>query len=122
MSRHYKRKLILKTTSATGWKKAKDIYIYGKDISEKYRATKWGAKTRNLKFNITLDEFADIIRLPCFYCATTVYKRGLDRLDNNDGYYLSNVVSCCWTCNRMKSDMSLDDFWYHIRKIARILE
>lgn len=43
---------------------------------------------------------------------------GLDRVDSNKKHTIDNVVPCCWNCNRMKSNMSLDDFLAHIQKIC----
>lgn len=42
---------------------------------------------------------------------------GLDRIDNKKGHETENVVSCCFTCNRMKSDMAYDEFKAHIKQI-----
>jgi len=39
-----------------------------------------------------------------------VTKNGIDRIDNGVGYILGNCVTCCWICNRAKSDMSYQDF------------
>jgi hypothetical protein len=43
---------------------------------------------------------------------------GIDRLVNDGGYSAENSVPCCWTCNRMKSDMSAADFLRLCRAIA----
>lgn len=76
-----------------------------------------GAKKRNLIFNITLDDLVTITTQNCFYCDETpnsLYKtkhteflhHGIDRVDNNVGYILSNCVSCCKKCNLLKRDVS----------------
>ena len=46
---------------------------------------------------------------------------GIDRKDNNIGYIIENCVSCCGICNRMKMDMSYDDFLNHIRLIYKVV-
>lgn len=45
--------------------------------------------------------------MPCYYCENKLcepVKRatGLDRLNSDEGYELSNVVSCGYMCNCMK--------------------
>jgi 5-methylcytosine-specific restriction endonuclease McrA len=44
-------------------------------------------------------------------------KNGIDRIDSNKGYTMDNCVSCCWTCNRMKGNMTQQNFLEHISKI-----
>jgi hypothetical protein len=63
------------------------------------------AKKRNEKpFELSFDEFAELVNGPCEYCDHKVHNEvnGIDRVDNEIGYILSNCVSCCKTCNRMK--------------------
>lgn len=48
---------------------------------------------------------------------TFIYN-GLDRIDSSKGHTISNVVPCCWTCNRMKGDMGYEEFKTHIKKIV----
>lgn len=38
-------------------------------------------------------------------------RNGLDRIDNNTGYLLSNLVTCCKNCNYAKKDLSQDVFY-----------
>lgn len=63
---------------------------------------------RKLSWTLTFEEYTKLVSLPCHYCANRLgapVKRsvGLDRLDSNKGYELSNVVSCCYICNCIKS-------------------
>ncbi len=43
---------------------------------------------------------------------------GVDRLDSSLGYTHSNSVTCCATCNGMKSSLSYRDFLEQARKIT----
>ncbi len=65
------------------------------------------AKTRNLTFRITLEEFERLISQPCHYCG--IYGQdgfvGLDRVDNRIGYLKSNIVPACPECNFAKRVM-----------------
>lgn len=72
-----------------------------------------------------------LTQLSCVYCksqpsnvrkavahATDFWYNGIDRIDSSIGYVVGNVQTACWTCNRMKGNMSHEDFLTHIRKIA----
>lgn len=78
-------------------------------------------KTTKQEVTITYDEFLGLIDNgpKCHYCECALHFNPhtrddnrkyvsrayqLDRKDNALGYSLDNVVTCCWECNRMKSD------------------
>lgn len=84
-------------------------------------------KRKKYNVTITYDEFIEIIKdSTCHYCnkklifnphtrssnsepVSRAYQ--LDRKNNNEGYSKNNVVTCCWNCNRIKSDIySYEDF------------
>jgi hypothetical protein len=63
---------------------------------------------RKLSWTLTYEDYTKLVDLPCYYCDNklgTPVKRsvGLDRIDSDKGYELSNVVSCCYICNCIKS-------------------
>jgi hypothetical protein len=47
-----------------------------------------------------------------------VISNGLDRIDSSIGHVLENVVPCCFDCNIMKSNRTVDEFLAHIKKIS----
>lgn len=84
---------------------------------------KRGAEKRNLLWDLSDEEFDDLVNGRCFYCGSlpeTIRRsrrntgnfiyNGIDRLDSAEGYTPDNVVTACSVCNRAKSDMSLDNF------------
>jgi 5-methylcytosine-specific restriction endonuclease McrA len=88
------------------------------------------AKKHNRNFSLIREEFIKIVNTDCHYCgavpelirgnktkSVTKALNGIDRIDSSKGYTPDNVVSCCPTCNRMKSDYSTKDFLEHIKKI-----
>lgn len=93
-------------------------------------------RNKNVDFTITFEEFKQLIASSeCHYCGTTlVYNKHsrdwgknltrahqLDRKDNLKGYTLDNVVTCCWTCNRLKSDIfTYDEFYMLSDKLKEI--
>jgi len=97
-----------------------------------YRRAKSAAKSRNISFSLTVDQFIKLISANCYYCnkepEKTLYRRdknktpiakymGIDRLDNDKGYLADNCVTCCSRCNTAKLDSNLEDFLEMIRKI-----
>lgn len=84
-------------------------------------------KKNNKNITLTYDDFINIIKeLKCHYCdVELVFNKHtrdenskyvsrayqLDRKNNNSGYTLDNVVTCCWNCNRIKSNIySYEEF------------
>ena len=67
------------------------------------------------------------VKMDCHYCGKppskphrkceTFLYNGLDRVDNNIGYTESNVVPCCYICNKMKGELPVEDFLEHLNKI-----
>ena len=99
---------------------------------------KQNSKNRKLDFNLSREDFEKLIIQNCFYCGdfpqsimkdtrynvteeTKEYSKfiynGLDRLNNNKGYILDNVVPCCISCNIAKHDKTLKEFTIFVKKI-----
>jgi 5-methylcytosine-specific restriction endonuclease McrA len=80
-----------------------------------------------IEFELSEEEFAELIFDVCFYCGAQpsipthsgkeVFRNSIDRVDNNLGYSYDNCVTSCWTCNRMKNKMDVDEFLQHIGNI-----
>lgn len=100
-------------------------------LSVTYACYRKGAKKRGLVFDITREQFEEISAKPCHYCGRsrvnkTTYQfhkkaeisldggsafyNGIDRVKNDQGYILSNVVPCCKHCNWSKKALSYEDF------------
>lgn len=94
----------------------------------KYKAR---CKTKKITFNLTLSQFDQIVRQSCYYCGAAPAVRnkekryqdykcnGLDRVDNDKGYIAGNVVACCPTCNQLKSNMSVSEFYTMVNSIYK---
>jgi len=89
--------------------------------------------------NITFEQFYSLSKQNCYYCnqppsqifnmfsekysiesrnlGNFIYS-GLDRIDSNLPHNVDNVVSCCYTCNRFKSNLSIHDFYKKINNIS----
>jgi len=100
-------------------------------LRQAYSAVKGRHRDKNFKgAHLNFDEFCFLVYRPCYLCGhtgsntkldrnthtgglhsdTVVRVNGLDRVDNNKGYVVSNCRSCCRFCNAAKSVMTLDHF------------
>lgn len=96
-------------------------------IFSKYKIS---AKDRERTFELTKEEFKEIINQNCHYCnaepvegytpavfSSGYLHNGIDRIDNTVGYIKENCVPCCKRCNYIKWNMTQTEFLDHIRKI-----
>ncbi len=82
-----------------------------------YGHYKKGAKIRSIPFQLSFEEFMTFWQQPCFYCGLEIKTIGIDRVENKQGYFMENLVSCCARCNRAKSDMSKAEWIEFIRRL-----
>ena len=79
-----------------------------------YNRYKNRADNKSLSYELTIEEYNIIINLQCYLCgrkSCEKYKNGIDRIDNKIGYIMSNVESCCGSCNFIKKDMDLNELF-----------
>lgn len=72
------------------------------------------AKSRNIDFNIKIEDYMNLVSQPCKYCKSDTSKEvgvGLDRLNNDIGYELTNVVTCCKACNFGRNEHFTPEEW-----------
>ena len=104
--------------------------VPGSQMESLYRTIAGKAKSRGLDFDIDLAAFGVLVTSCCHYCgdppSNTFSKsrvnppmlyNGLDRVDNNKGYCVGNVVPCCAHCNRAKNNSTLIEFYDQVSKI-----
>lgn len=105
-------------------KKQGEEFIY-----EKYL---YNAAMRAIQFDLTIDDFKNLIKMSCYYCGDLpqnkwkmnrknnnyVIYNGIDRLDNSIGYTNKNCVACCKKCNMAKGTMSFNEFLEQMKKWA----
>lgn len=97
------------------------------DVIYKYKLR---ARKEGIEWSLTDEQCEKLFKGNCEYCGAVPQRvkrinynsaytyNGIDRTDNNKGYTVDNSVSCCMRCNYMKSDLSLSDFYAHIKKIC----
>lgn len=70
-------------------------------------------KLKNISFNIIRSQFENLCKMDCYICSkfmTSTHQNGIDRVNNNYGYYMGNVQPCCGDCNYLKRDSVLSEF------------
>jgi len=85
-----------------------------------YNTYKTRANNKSLPFELKKDEYDGIVNSQCYLCGRKSYekhKNGIDRIDNNLGYIMSNVKSCCGSCNHIKKDLELDELFNKMNEI-----
>lgn len=89
------------------------------------------AERRGYIFNLSQKQFRKLTKQPCFYCGINPHRvikgqgktsgdytyNGIDRIRNDDGYIIQNVVPCCFDCNSAKGTLSQLDFFNLILRI-----
>lgn len=102
--------------------------------SPMYHHYKKHAEDKNRNFDLTLDQFYEIIKKDCHYCGSkpkinSIYSEkygknkipepfnGVDRIDSSLGYSVNNCLPCCEKCNKMKLVYETNDFLNHIKQI-----
>jgi len=94
-------------------------------------------KNKLVEFNLTFEEFKSLISNPiCHYCGINLtynphsreWGKNLsrahqfDRKDNTKGYEVNNLVTCCWSCNRLKSNIFSYEEFYMLSPILKKIQ
>jgi len=82
---------------------------YAAKPSTRYYKSKRQAISRGKNWELSLEDFCKLLEMPCDYCHNQLgskdgYSSCLDRIDNNGGYTIDNVVPCCYICNSMRNE------------------
>lgn len=101
-------------------------------VNRAFISLKSNAKNRNIKVSLDTKTFYEIASKNCFWCnepplpkngpkswQKQVLLNGIDRIDNDKPYTKENSVACCYNCNRAKSDLPLDIWYYWITNIIK---
>jgi len=99
---------------------------FDEKVARKYLAIKSSAAKRNLEFNLSLTSIRNLLRSKrCAYTKEPLnsipndpYQLTIDRVDNNKGYVIGNVVACCAYINQKKERLTLEE----IEGIAKVCE
>lgn len=83
------------------------------------------ARHRGYEWGLSTEDFKELTQQPCKYCGRPPSNycgeasqcknggytyTGIDRVDNDRGYFIDNVVPCCSVCNRAKDTQTEEEF------------
>lgn len=93
-------------------------------VSNKHNRYKAGAKRRGYDFTLEPQDTSGLLLGDCYYCGSKcpgekVKLHGMDRVDNNRGYHIDNVVTCCEQCNRAKHTVTQEEFINMCKRVAQ---
>jgi hypothetical protein len=74
-----------------------------------YEAYRRSAEIRGLRFTITQEEFESIVSQACFYCGR-LGGNGADRKQQDQGYEIWNLVSCCALDNFLRGRFTMQQY------------
>ena len=110
----------------------------GKRLVSSIKTTyKARAKKIGISFNLDHPTVKRLVLSNCVYCGVEPYRawslvtkggveslkcNGIDRVNNELGYELNNVVPCCPRCNYAKRDMSFQEFSAWALRLANHLQ
>lgn len=92
--------------------------LYKAKPESRYKTYKDSARYRGFAWDLSYEGFMKFWRLPCVYCGDAIETIGLDRIDPTKPYEAGNVEACCRHCNRMKSDLTREEFYEQINRIV----
>ena len=84
------------------------------------------AQSRNLEFNLTFEYVKKLLEYnTCYYTNVEFteegpYARSFDRVDNDKGYVIGNVVACTVDINGKKNNLSIEDIICLHKKLAHL--
>jgi hypothetical protein len=98
---------------------------YGKRIKDLLATLKNSNLTEgDVKAILKLKLTSGDTEVKCAYCGGDLplnLSTSLDRIDNNKGYTLGNIVFCCQNCNFIKGKSDLDDLFTFVSDVTREL-
>lgn len=100
------------------------MMLYNNNISAIICKYKQSARDRQKTWNLTIEQATNMILGSCFYCGAMAdntpngIRNGIDCVDSALNYVDANCVSCCKTCNYMKTKL---DAYVFIKRCEHIL-
>lgn len=82
--------------------------VWARTIAGKFSRLKTKAKNRKINFELTLDQYCQVIQNRCYYCDVDLFSITggcIDRINNDKsiGYKIDNVLPCCPSCNLIRN-------------------
>lgn len=84
-------------------------FSYRRSAVGRFKKARKAALRMKINFELTFEQYCKKISEPCYYCngffPQVIAGGGLDKIDPLKGYTYNNVISCCRTCNIVKSNI-----------------
>lgn len=92
-------------------------------IIHKIRNFKNATSGRGIELRLSNAEILDLMLGACSFCGhqDSINGVGIDRTDSNGVYKLSNVTSCCKTCNFAKHTLTTAEFTAWVTRVHNYL-
>jgi hypothetical protein len=84
------------------------IKTHSKEPRRRWQKLTFKCRHENRELDLTQEKCEELWKDGCFYCNKTLQDEtgcSLDRIDNNVGYTITNVVPCCGNCNKMRNNI-----------------
>jgi hypothetical protein len=122
----------LKVNCIEAMKRATSLEPRDAYLNNMYSQSRYRSSQRNIKFELTIEQFANICKEKCYYCGeydSRVHHKvsgdivvevvGVDRIDSNKGYTKDNIQWVHKRVQQMKWNISQDQFIEWCKIIAK---
>ena len=99
-------------------------YISDVEVAKKLVNIHSSAQSRNLEFNLTFEYVKKLLEYNTCYYTNVIFTedgtnaRSFDRVDNDKGYVIGNVVACTIDINGKKNNLTIDEIVCLYKKLA----
>ena len=124
-----KKKEIIENTATdvvSEIKKEPKTQIPDVEVAKKLVNIHSSAQSRNLDFDLTFEYVKKLLEYStCFYTNVTFTEdgpnaRSFDRVDNDRGYVIGNVVACTTDINGKKNNLTIDEIICLYKKLGNL--
>ena len=108
-----------KSTRENSYELQKDV-----EVAKKLVNIHSSAQSRSLEFNLTFEYVKKLLEYNTCYYTNVIFTedggsaRSFDRVDNDKGYVIGNVVACTIDINGKKNNLTLDEIVCLYKKLA----
>jgi len=94
------------------------------DLKHRFRVANEKAKAKGRSLDIDEVTWSNLVDAGCFYCRRPIESTGvgLDRIDNDFGYFIWNVVPCCGRCNQARFNNFTQEEFCELSPIIRKID
>lgn len=97
------------------------LKLANKKIVNKIGSYRSSATRRGYIWSLSHKEAQLLFLSECAYCGISgkIELNGIDRVNNNKGYFLENCVSCCASCNYAKGSKTVEDWNFWLDRVTK---